>query len=59
MLPNTAATDFYGISYFLLVELTLNQWVNDIKLTWQTLPCIIRDPVESDIRYYLESGGIW
>ena len=34
--PNSATTHFYGIKYFLLVECTPSQQVNDIKLTWQT-----------------------
>ena len=48
LLPNTA--DLYGIYNSLLINCTLNQWVSDIKLTWQTLPSIIR--------YYPESSRI-
>ena len=49
LLPNTAATDFYGIYNFLVIKCTLNQWFSDIKLTWETLPGIIRHYPESGI----------
>ena len=56
LLPNTdlikITTNFYWIQYFLLAACIQNQYVNDIKLSWQALPSIIQNSMECVIWYY-------